>query len=89
MQFNELPFSSSQIFPLAHYSFLAGIGLGTHSFLGLEVGLAGPVPELWPPYKASFLRELLDYRETHQSMKFLSATFESSDKCSAHFHQVF
>lgn len=85
-QFNELPFSSSQIFPLAHSTFPAGVRLGTHFLLSLEVGLTGSVPELWPPYKDSFVRGFLDYEETHHSMKSLSSTPGSSDKCAEHFH---
>lgn len=85
-QFNELPFSSSQIFPLAHSTFLAGVRLGTPFLLSLEVGLTGSVPELWPPYKDSFVEGFLDYEETHQSMKSLSSTPGSSDKCLEHFH---
>lgn len=78
-------FSFSQIFPLAHSTFPAGVRLGTHLLLSLEVGLTGSVPELWPPYKDSFVRGFLDDEETHQSMKFLSSTLGSSDKCAEHF----
>lgn len=87
-QSNELPFSSSQIFPLAPSSFPAGIGLGL-SLLGLGGSLADPGPGLWPLCKASLVTGLLDYGETHQSMKFLSSSSGSSGKCSELFHQVF
>lgn len=71
----------SLIFSLAHSSFPVGVvSLGTHALLGLEVSLADPAPELWPPYKASFVTGPLVYGETYQSMKFLSSVLGVSDK---------
>lgn len=43
MQFNELTFSSSQSFPLAHSSFPSGPGLRTCSFVDLLI--CGPVSQ--------------------------------------------
>ena len=69
--FNELPFFSFPDFSSSTFQFSSwGSGLGL-SLLGLEVGLPGPAREPWPPYKASFVTELLDHEETHQSTEFL------------------
>lgn len=64
MQFNEVPFSSSQSFPLAQ-SVPSGLGPRTYNIhlWTCKVSLAGPVPELWLSHRASFVRGLLDYLE--------------------------
>lgn len=57
---------------LAHSTFPARVKLGTHSLLGLEVSLAGPAPERWPPHKTSFVTCSLTVEKPNRARSFFN-----------------